>query len=295
MELSVVADELYEGAPEDFVDRRKQAAAEAKKAGDAALAKRVGELRRPTVSAWAVNRLARAETGELARLLDLGAELRSAWAAGGHVGELDQRRGELVAGLVRMAVTLASEAGRPLREPAVREVEDTLHAATMDPAVADEVRAGWLSQPRSYAGFVPVGEPAPPGAGSAGPAVKRPAKAAGERRAGTKRDPQAEEDARRRAEEERRRRLTEQADAAAAEAREAEQALAEWDEEVERAGRARAELTAEEERLRRELKAVLDRQEVLTKRVSGAERERNRAARRAADARRHAEETRKKL
>ncbi|GII85675.1 hypothetical protein Ssi03_36650 [Sphaerisporangium siamense] len=164
MDLSAAADELYGGTPEDFVETRKRLAAEAKRSGDAGLARRIGGLRRPTVSAWAVNRLARSAPDELGRLLDLGDELRSAWAAGGQIGDLDRRRGELVARLLRAARRSADEAGRPLREPAVREVEDTLHAATMDPAVAEEVRAGHLPQPRTYAGFAPAGplpEPAP--------------------------------------------------------------------------------------------------------------------------------------
>ncbi|WP_405140966.1 hypothetical protein OG589_28920 [Sphaerisporangium sp. NBC_01403] len=300
MDLSAAASELYEGTPDDFVERRERLAAEAKKAGDAGLAKRIGELRRPTVSAWAVNRLARSDSGELARLLDLGAELRSAWASGEPIGGMDQRRGELISGLVRTARSLASEAGRPLREPAVREVEDTLHAATMDPAVAEEVRAGSLAQPRSYAGFVPAGEPAGPGAAATGATVRPAAGQRGEaaKRGGGavgKRAGKPDEAARKREEEDRRRRLAEQSAAADAEARDAERALAEWESEAGDADRARAAVTEEAERLRGELRAALDRQETAEKRLSLAERERGRAARRAAEARRRADEIRRKL
>src|SRR5690606_41304476 len=44
-----------------------------------------------------------------------------------------------------------------------REGEDTLRAATVDADVADKVRRGRLSQPRSHTGFVPAGFPMSPG------------------------------------------------------------------------------------------------------------------------------------
>ncbi|WP_248958281.1 hypothetical protein [Sphaerisporangium perillae] len=319
MDLSDAASELYGVAPEDFVETRKRLAAEAKKAGDADLAKRVGALRRPTVSAWAVNRLARAAPDELGELLDLGADLRSAWETGGQLGEFDQRRGELVARLARTAHALAQDAGRPLREAAAREVEETLHAATMDPAVAEEVRSGRLAQPRSHVGFGPAGSlsglTAPPSGGSAPAAgTGRPAdgrragrRPAGERRqAGGEKQPRdvakEREEARRREEEERRRRLEERAASAAAQAVEAERALAEWESEAGEAERARAaageeteRLREEVERLRRELNAAQERQEGAAKRLRVAERERDHAARRAAEARRRSDEARSRL
>jgi hypothetical protein len=361
VDLSAVANELDEGAPEEFVERRKQLAAEAKKAGDADLAKGIAGLRRPTVSAWAVNRLARSAPDEVGRLLDLGAELRSAWAAGERVGELDQRRGALIARLLRTAHSLADEAGRPLREPAAREIEDTLHAATMDPEVAEEVRSGRLAQPRSYAGFVPAGGLPEPGMTKAGTSARPPARKsardgadageparegagkpageAAEKRGGVEAGKAAREGAgkaaregagkaaregagkaargadgkrerkrqerekrerdererREREEDERRRRLGEQIAAAEREARDAGQALAEWESETHDAEGARSAAGDEVDRLRTELAAALNRQETATKRLAMAERERAKAARRATEARRRAGTLREKL
>jgi hypothetical protein len=289
VDLSDAADELYAVAPEEFVAARRRLAAEAKKAGDGELAKRIGAMRRPTVSAWAVNRLARSAPEELGWLSDLGADLRTAWASGGHVGGLDQRRGELIGLLGRTARSLAEEAGRPLGEAAVREVEDTLHAATMDPAVADEVRSGRLTRPRSHAGFAPAGGFAAKGDGSGGggarPVAARPADEAGERRREREERPERE----------RRRRSAERARAAEAEARDAEQALAEREAEVGAAERAHADLTEEAERLRRRLAAVLDRRAAAVERLRTAERERDRAAGRAEEARRRSEEAHRTL
>ncbi|MET8160191.1 hypothetical protein ABZT47_27840 [Sphaerisporangium sp. NPDC005289] len=312
MDLSQAVSELYGGAPEDFVETRKRLAAEAKKAGDAGLAKSIGALRRPTVSAWAVNRLARDAPDELDELLDLGADLRAAWGKGGQIGELDQRRGELVARLARTVDALAEQAGRPLREGAAREIEDTLHAATMDAAVAEEVRHGRLAQPRRHVGFGPaddlsallgssVAGAAPSGtdrrkAGHSAPAGGRAAKGApaakGDRAQRAAEAAKAREEAKKREEEERRRRREERAAAAEAQAAQAASALAEWETEAGEAERAHVAATEEADRLRRELAAALERQEAATKRLNMAERERDRATRRAAEARRRAAEAR---
>ncbi|GGK75289.1 hypothetical protein Sme01_50890 [Sphaerisporangium melleum] len=313
MDLSEAVGELYGITPEEFVETRKRLAAEAKKSGDAALAKSIGALRRPTVSAWAVNRLARDAPDELEELLDLGAELRSAWESGGRPGELDQRRAELVTRLSRTVLTLADQAGRPLREPATREVEDTLHAATMDPAVAEEVRDGRLAQPRTHVGFGPVGalpglaaSPARTGAparpagaeAGAGPGKRTPAREkAGEKTTESRAEARRREreEARRREEEARRRAVEQRAAAAAAEAEEARRVLGEWENEAGEAERAYTAAGEEVERLRRELEAARERQEAATKRLSVAERERNRATRRADETRRRAQQARDAL
>lgn len=161
MYFSNAARELYGVEPDEFVETRTRLVRQAKDEGDTALAKRLGGLRRPTVGAWAVNLLARSAT-DLRRLLDVGDELRSAWASGGGLGDLEERRARLLDALLRTAESLAAESGHPLRDQAVREVEDTLQAATVDAGIAAEVREGTLSRPRSHTGFVPAGFPMAP-------------------------------------------------------------------------------------------------------------------------------------
>ena len=72
------SDELFGLAPEEFVAARDGLARRLKREGDAETAARVKALRRPTLSAWAVNQLARARGRELEPLLDAGERLRSA-------------------------------------------------------------------------------------------------------------------------------------------------------------------------------------------------------------------------
>ena len=112
------ADDLYGGAPDDFMETRKRLVAAAKKAGDADLAKKIGALAVHPVSAWALNGLTHGvRPDELERLLDLGAELRSAWASGEPMGGIDQRRGELISQLARMTRSLARRTVVPCAIP----------------------------------------------------------------------------------------------------------------------------------------------------------------------------------
>ncbi|HEX2315197.1 MAG TPA: hypothetical protein VHJ17_15750, partial [Thermomonospora sp.] len=246
MDPSDAAHRLYGVTPEEFMDERKRLVAEARAAGDAGAAKEIGRLRKPTLSAWAVNRLSRAAGSDLEMLLDLGADLREAWSSGGSIGGLEQRRGEIVALLLRRARRLASEAGHPLRETAVREVEDTLQAAAVDPQVAEEVRVGRLDKPRSHSGFVPMGVTGPPPA----PAAPKPPK--------PKPTKPKKEDERRRAK-------------AVREAEEAARALEEWRSEAAAARDALDAATAEADDLRRRLDEAVERRAAAERRAKVAE------------------------
>jgi septal ring factor EnvC (AmiA/AmiB activator) len=279
---------LYGMAPADFIATRNELSKELAKQ-DQALAKRLRALRRPAVSAWAVNLLARSAADEVGWLLDVGERLREAWAAGDHIGGLEQRRSELIARLVRTARELAADAGQPLRDPAVREIEETLQAATIDPDVAADVHAGRLAGPRSHAGFGPgLGLGAPP-SGQAAPAAPRAERAA---RPPAKRRTDRDRAAERAAE---LARLEEDDRAAAERAAAAKSDLAEWDERVEEIRREVSAAESEADRLRRELDEVKEREAAANRRMQVTERERNRAARTADTARRRADEARAKL
>jgi hypothetical protein len=283
--------QVYGVAPADFTATRNQLAKD-----NPGLAKRLRELRRPTVSAWGINLLARSAAEELGWLLDAGEQLRAAWSSGDHIGGLEQRRSELIARLVRMARELAADAGQPLREPAAREIEETLQAATIDPDVAEDVRAGRLARPRSHAGFG-LGAPAPPG-GSAGAGTgtgasqaARAQPAPGDRRA-AKRDPKRDHE---RARQDELTRLEGEQRAAAERAAAASRDLTEWDERVEEVRQELAAADAEAGRLRRELDQVKERQAAAVRRMQVTQRERNRAARTADTARRGADEAGSRL
>ncbi len=155
LDLAQVADELYELAPADFTAARDERARQARDAGQRDAGDAIRKLRRPTVSAWMVNRLAREAADQVGRLLALGQSLREAQQslAADRLRELSAQRRQLVQALIREAKRLAADAGRPVSGEAEREVEATLDAALADPAAADAVRSGRLTTALSYAGF----------------------------------------------------------------------------------------------------------------------------------------------
>lgn len=147
--LDQVAEELYGLPPEEFTAARD---AVAKAAGDRDTRDAVKALRRPTVSAWLVNRLAQDQTDLLEQLLALGPALAQAQSTGAadDLRALGQQRRELVAAVTAAAVDLS---GRDIAAAARTEVEQTLEAALADPASADAVRSGRLVRALSFAGF----------------------------------------------------------------------------------------------------------------------------------------------
>jgi hypothetical protein len=171
VDIDTVADELYGLRPEDFTAARNARMAEARTAGDRALAERIGTLRRPSLSAWVSNLLVREQPGEVQPLLRLGEGLRQAHHAldGTQLRELSRQQHRLIGALSRQARQLAAQAGHPVGDDVQREVENTLHAVLADPAAADEWAAGRLVKPLTAG----VGFPAEAAASASGAAGRR--------------------------------------------------------------------------------------------------------------------------
>lgn len=151
MDLDEVADRLYALPPAEFTAARAAEAGAAKDAGDVRLARDIGTLRKPTVSAWAVNQASREHAAELEELLRLGEDLRAAWQAhdADALAELTKRRAKVTGKLSKLV-----RAG--LSASAAAEVDQTLDAATVDAEAAEQVRQGRLAKPLSYSGFAPA-------------------------------------------------------------------------------------------------------------------------------------------
>jgi chemotaxis protein histidine kinase CheA len=157
--LDEAAAELYMADPEEFVQRRGEWVARARAAGQAVAARKIGALRKPTRSAWVVNRLARTEPEAADRLTALGEKLRAAERArdGGRLRELSRERRELIATLLRQALAGAGQHAAPaaMRE----EITATFAAALADPDIAGQVREGVLVRPARRPGFGTLAEP----------------------------------------------------------------------------------------------------------------------------------------
>jgi hypothetical protein len=146
-------DDLYGGDLEQFTARRNQLAADAKAAGDAAAAKEIGALRKPTQAAFTVNQLARTDPDTIEGLVDLGNELqraqRSADAAG--LRELNRQRRTLLNELVERAFDIIGQQ-RPSAGQR-EEVTATLQAALADPELAAQIQGGALVKAAESSGF----------------------------------------------------------------------------------------------------------------------------------------------
>jgi hypothetical protein len=185
-----VGDELFGLPPEEFVAARDELARRLRREGEAEAAKRVKGLRRPPLSAWAVNQLARRPGAGLGPLLAAGERLRAAHQAalaGEGAAELRaaaKAEREAVAALVQAALELLREAGHPTTDATRNRVAATLHAAAASPEAAELVRDGRLTADLDPSGFgaVPDGAFAEAAAGATARRATR-----------TRRDVEAEE------------------------------------------------------------------------------------------------------
>ncbi len=142
---------LYGGAPESFLDERKRLSAQARSEGDAAAAKSIGALRKPTVAASVVNRYVYESPDSVDRLLDVGTRLRAAHEAldAAQLRELSAERRALVAELTAAAFEASGQDSPPAGQR--DEVTNTFDAAVADPEIAG--RLGRLTRSESWSGF----------------------------------------------------------------------------------------------------------------------------------------------
>jgi hypothetical protein len=143
-------DELYGLDLEDFVRERDALAKRLRDQGDKDAAAAVRKLPKPTRAAWAVNRLVREHPDEVRALVEAGEALAGAQQQlleGADAAVLRQAAD----GARRLVDALVDAA--PVDGPTREKVRATLHAATVDPEVREQVAAGRVVKERAAAGF----------------------------------------------------------------------------------------------------------------------------------------------
>ncbi|MGW0466692.1 hypothetical protein ACWDX6_15625 [Streptomyces sp. NPDC003027] len=201
VDVEAVASELYGLVPAEFTAARNSHVARAREAGDAEAARRIGGLRKPTLGAWASTLLVRHRPEETEQLLRLGHALREAHRNldGARLRELGHRQHAVLAALARQARDLAAEAGQPVGDGVVREVEEILRTVLTDERVAGQWATGVLERaPAASVGFIglepgPTAVLTPPKSGGTTARKDQPEVREQERRDREKRDREKEE------------------------------------------------------------------------------------------------------
>jgi hypothetical protein len=263
------AERLYGLEPEEFVAARDAAVKTLRGEGRRAEAAAVGKLRKPSVAAWVVNRLARDEADLVEALLNAGAKLREVQLAGAAASDLRtaiEAEAKALDALMRPAGRIAGRSGSG-RDAALERARDTLHAAALDPDLAEEVRRGVVVREQQAIGF-PLGAALPER--PAGRPAAKPSRRKGAAQAEPEPAPARDEVAAKRLE-----RAAKAAATAAEKLDRAERGL-------ERASGELSEAQAELARARRVLKAAETRADGAQRAAAAAERARD-AAREKAD------------
>lgn len=150
--LDAIVVELFAVPPAEFTAARTARAAQA----GAPLAARIAKIRKPVVSAWVVDLLAR--EGHLTEAMELGTALRDAQDSldAAALAGLGRQRRQLVAALAQTGADLAHERGVGVSAAARADVETTLNAALIDRNAAAAVATGRLVAPLAAGADAPT-------------------------------------------------------------------------------------------------------------------------------------------
>jgi hypothetical protein len=161
-------DRLYSRPLDQFTAARNARARDLRKAGDKAAADTVKVLRKPTVSAWAINQLARKERMRVRSLLVAGEKLRNAHAellGGGQpatVKEATDAERKAISHLVSSAAKILSAADHSPTEGVLDRIATTLRAAAVDDEGRALLERGRLTRDLDPTGFGPLDSVAAP-------------------------------------------------------------------------------------------------------------------------------------
>ena len=179
-------DDLYAAEPEEFVAARNALAKQLKAAGDKDTAAEVAKLRRPPVSAWALNQVARSRPDEIEALMTAAADLAGALAdpAGADLRAIQRAFRSAIEAVVRTTLDVVSSSGRNPSPGLQQAIQATLQAAAVDDGIALALRSGVLAEDEPAPGFLFVeSDEASPARPATKPATKAAAPVGSPRKA----------------------------------------------------------------------------------------------------------------
>ena len=149
---------LYSVAPEEFVAARDELAKRLRADGESSAAAEVRKLRKPSVSAWALNVAATEKPNLVARLIEAGERLVAAQHEAveeGDVGELREATNaqhEAIEAMLEQVRAALRSQDRD-RDPFVTRTRDTLRAVATDEALRREFEAARITTDHEPIGF----------------------------------------------------------------------------------------------------------------------------------------------
>ncbi|HYV49911.1 MAG TPA: hypothetical protein VFA20_33880 [Myxococcaceae bacterium] len=159
-ELDAALDRLYAAPYEQFTQTRDELAKEAKASGDAELAAQIKKERRPPVTVWALNQLARRKPQAVREVLESGLRLREAQEravrgeGGGPLRDATAEQRHVLREVLEAAVEIVKEAGSAGSSDQHDRMEGTLLAcANGPPALGDQLQEGKLEKDLPRPGF----------------------------------------------------------------------------------------------------------------------------------------------
>jgi hypothetical protein len=183
-ETEEALDRLYAAPPDRFTAER-DALAKSLRTSDKAAAGAVKALRRPTVTAWALNQVARNQPGDLSALFEADAELSRAQREGAGreaLAEAARARREIIGRLVGAATRTLTDAGHPDSPTNRDRIAQTLAAVAVDAEGRDALVRGRLTGDLTPGSLWETGFAAEPGPGGEPDEASDAAAAAGRRR-----------------------------------------------------------------------------------------------------------------
>ena len=143
--------DLYGLPIKEFVPARNALAKELKAAGKRDEAAVVAKLAKPTVAAWAANQVLRTQTKAAKELFAAGDALAKADAK--KLRDAMARHREAVTALLDAARGLLDPEGKSLTDATLEKVQQTLHAASLDPALREQAETGTLTREHVFSGL----------------------------------------------------------------------------------------------------------------------------------------------
>ncbi len=193
--LDDVLAQLATAPPTEFIRERNALVARLTKLGQKEAAARVKAVPKPTVSVWAVNRLAREAPESVERLITASVQMRAAQLGGGDLRAARASYQAALAHLSKRAAAILREPGLGASQQVLLRVETTLTAAAAARELRPALRQGRLERELAARGFEVLAREEPPPPQPRGPAHQAPAIKAPAARAAPTEEPPAERSA----------------------------------------------------------------------------------------------------